>query len=225
MDKRAKICAKVIELKTTFYLICCSVLKDEIEKLSLIEDYNIVFLGMTLHSDCDLLEQKLKKVITACAEKSFGKVTLVYGDYCLGPNDKMKKLARKYNARKVDALNCIDCLLGGKGNFLKLDPESKLIFLSPGWIKYFDYYLKSISKEDQGFFITLFGGLEGIILLDTLGNLKDYENHIKNFVDITGLNILKTIKIDTMKIKFILKNNGCNHTERLTWILCKKRDN
>lgn len=199
-----KFVAKVIELKTKPYLICCSVLKDEIEKLSLIEDYNIVFLGMTLHSDCDLLEKKLKKVLTDCAEKSFGKVTLVYGDYCLGSNDKMKKLARKYNARKVDALNCIDCLLGGKGNFFKLDPESKMIFLSPGWIKYFDYYLKSTSKEAQEFFIKLFGGLEGIILLDTLGNLKDYEDPIKNFVDTTGLKIIKTRKIDTRNLKNLI---------------------
>ncbi|MEJ2281427.1 MAG: DUF1638 domain-containing protein [Candidatus Bathyarchaeota archaeon] len=191
-------------MKIKPYLICCSALKDEIEKLSLIEDYNIVFLGMTLHSDCDHLEQKLRKVITKCAEKSFSKVTLVYGDYCLGPNDKMKKLARKYNARKVDALNCIDCLLGGNGNYLKLDPESKMIFLSPGWIKYFDYYLKSTSKEAQEFFISLFGGLEGIILLDTLGNLKDYEDKIKNFVDITGLEILKTTKIDTRNLKNLI---------------------
>jgi hypothetical protein len=201
-------------LETKPYLICCSVLKDEIEKLSLIEDYNIVFLGMTLHSDCDLLEQKLKKVITDCAEKSFGKVILVYGDYCLGPNDKMNKLARKYNAIKVDALNCIDCLLGGKGNFLKLDPESKMIFLSPGWIKYFDYYLKSTSKEDQGLFTELFGGLEGIVLLDTLGNLKDYEDLITNFVDITGLKILQTKKIDTRKLKNLIlrapKPKECN---------------
>jgi hypothetical protein len=89
-----------------------------------------------------------------------------------------------------------------------------MIFLSPGWIKYFDYYLKSSSKEDQGFFITLFGGLEGIILLDTLGNLKDYQYQIKNFVDITGLEILETKKIDPRKLNDLImrvpKLKRCN---------------
>lgn len=189
------------------YIICCSVLKDEIDHLSLAKNFNIVFIGMTLHSDCDLLEQKLNKVLKDYAEKSSRKVILVYGDYCLGPNDEMKKLAKKYNAIKVDALNCIDCLFGGKGNYLKVDPENKMIFLSPGWIKYFDYQLRSATKEELSLFSTMFDALEGIVLLDTLGNLKDYEDRIENFVDFTGLKILKTERIDVRNLEVLISRS------------------
>ena len=189
------------------FLVCCSVLKDEIDQLSLAKDFNIIFLGMTLHSDCELLEQKLDKVLKVCSEKSSRKIILVYGDYCLGPNDEMKKLAKKYGAAKVDALNCIDCLFGGKGNYLKVDPESKMIFLSPGWIKYFDHHLKSSTKEEQSLFRTMFGGLEGIVLLDTLGNLGDYEDRIKEFVNFAELKILKTKKIDIGNLNILISHS------------------
>ncbi len=192
------------------FMICCSVLMDEIDQLSLAKDFNIIFLGMNLHSDCELLEQKLNKVLENCAEKSSRKVILVYGDYCLGPNDKLKKLAKKYNAVKVDALNCIDCLFGGKGNYLKVDPENKMIFLSPGWIKYFDHHLRSATKEELSLFSTMFSGLKGIVLLDTLGNLKDYEDRIRNFVDFTGLKILKTRRIDTRNLKALISQSEKN---------------
>jgi hypothetical protein len=194
-------------MKTKPFLVCCSVLKDEIDQLSIAKDFNIIFLGMTLHSNCELLEQKLNKVLKKCGEKSPRKIILVYGDYCLGSNDEMKKLAKKYNAAKVDALNCIDCLLGGKGNYLKVDPESKMIFLSPGWIKYFDHYLKSATREEQSLFRTMFGGLEGIVLLDTLGNLRDCEDRIEKFVDFTELKILKTKKIDIENLKILISHS------------------
>lgn len=195
------------DLKTKPFLVSCSVLKDEVDQLSLANNFNIIFLGMTLHSDCELLEQNLNKVLKDCSEKSSRKIILVYGDYCLGPNDEMKKLAKKYNAIKVNALNCIDCLFGGKGNYLKADPKNKMIFLSPGWIKYFDHHLRSATKEEQILFRTMFGGLEGIVLLDTLGNLRNYENRIKNFVDFTGLKILKTKRIDTGNLRALISKS------------------
>lgn len=198
------------DMKTKPFLVCCSVLKDEIDKLSIAKDFNIIFLGMTLHSNRELLEQKLNEVLKKCAEKSSRKIILVYGDYCLGLNDEMKKLAKKYNVAKVDALNCIDCLFGGKGNYLRVDPENKMIFLSPGWIKYFDHVLRSATKEEKSLFRTMFDGLEGIVLLDTIGNLKNYEDRIKNFVGFTGLEILKTRKLDSGNLKALISQSDKN---------------
>jgi len=195
-------------LKTKPYLVCCSVLKDEIDHLSLAKEYNIIFLGIDLHSDYDLLKQKLNLVLKDCNMKSSRKIILVYGDNCLGSNDEIKELIKNYNVVKVDALNCIDCLLGGKGNYLKADPENKMIFLSPGWIKYFDHYYSIASKEEKNLFSTMFSGLEGIVLLDTLGNLNDYENQIQNFLDFTGLKILKTRRIDARRFRDLIKQTA-----------------
>lgn len=191
-------------METKPYLVCCSVLKDEIDQLSLGKDFNIVFLDMNLHSDYALLEQNLSGVLKDIAKKTADGIVLVYGDYCLGSNGEMNKLAQDHNVVKVDAVNCIDCLMGGGGNYLKVDPEGRLIFLSPGWIKGFDYYLKVVSKEEQDLFREMFCGYEGIVLLDTLGNLKDYKDQIKAFVDFSGLKVLETRRIDCDGLKQLI---------------------
>ncbi|MCW3997529.1 MAG: DUF1638 domain-containing protein [Candidatus Bathyarchaeota archaeon] len=194
------------------YLVCCSVFKDEVENLSLNKDFVVVFLGMTLHSDYSLLEKNLRTVLENCVKKNPGKIVLVYGDDCLGLNGEMKKLAKEFDAVKVDAVNCIDCFLGGKGNYLKADPEQKLIFLTPGWIKYFNHQQKKATEEEKSFLKTMFIGFRGIVLLDTTGNLSQYKDQINNFMDFTGLKILETKKLDSNQIKQLInqtiqKNN------------------
>lgn len=191
-------------MKTKPYLVCCGVFKDEIDQLSLAKEYNIVFLGMNLHIDYNLLEQSLTKILENIAKKSSNKVILVYGDYCLGPNGEMSKLAKRHDVVKVDALNCIDCFLGGSGSNLKVDPEDKMIFLSPGWIKFFNYHRKQALKDEQNFFRDMFSGFKGIVLLDTLGNLEDYEDQIEDFVNFSGLKILDTRKIGTDSLKQVI---------------------
>jgi hypothetical protein len=186
------------------YLVCCSVFKDEIEKLSLNEDFQVIFLGMTLHSDYNLLEKNLRKILENCVKNDPNKVVLVYGDICLGVNNEMKKLIKEFGATKVDAINCIDCFLGGKGNYLKVDPEQKLIFLTPGWIKYFNNLQRNTKEEEKTFLRSMFAGFNGIILLDTTGNLPSYKDKIKNFVDFTGLKILETKKLDYNQIRQLI---------------------
>lgn len=186
------------------YLVCCSVFKDEVEKISLNEDFEAIFLGMTLHSDYNLLEKNLRIVLEKCRKNNPRKVVLVYGDDCLGLNGEMKKLTKEFDAVKVDAVNCIDCFLGGKGNYLKSDPEQKLIFLTPGWIKYFNRMQQKATKEEKAFLKNMFTGFNGTILLDTTGNLLQYKNQIKNFMDFTGLELLETRKIDTNQIKQLI---------------------
>ena len=41
----------------------------------------------------------------------------------------MKNLAQEYDVAKVDAVNCVDCQLGGKGKSLEADPEHNLMFM------------------------------------------------------------------------------------------------
>ena len=54
----------------------------------------------------------------------------------LDQNNEMKKLAEEYGIVKVDAVNCIDCQLGGKGKFLEADPEHNLMFMGPGMMSF-----------------------------------------------------------------------------------------
>jgi hypothetical protein len=57
---------------------------------------------------------------------------VIYGDVCLGFHQEMKALVKRYGAVKVDALNCIDCLLGGRGRLLEVDPDHKFFISDPG---------------------------------------------------------------------------------------------
>jgi hypothetical protein len=61
-------------------------------------------------------------------------VVVLYGDICLGFQNQMAALVDEFNAVKVDALNCIDCYLGGGGRLLKIDPHHEYFFLNPSWI-------------------------------------------------------------------------------------------
>ena len=191
-------------MKTKPSLVCCAVFKDEIDKLSLAKDYDIIFLDMNLHLDYNLLEKSLTRVLENLATKASKDVILVYGDYCLGLNEEMNELAKKYGVVKVNALNCIDCFLGGSGSNLKVDPEDKMIFLSPGWIKFFNYHHSRALNDEQNFFSKMFSGFKGIVLLDTLGNLENYKDQIQDFVHFSGLKILETRKIEPNKLKQLI---------------------
>lgn len=180
-------------------LISCGILKTEIEKLvkdgSL--DVDIHFLNEKFHNDYNLLGKALEGAIKKRLKDNPGGFIVVYGDVCLGFNNEMKALMDKYDVVKVDALNCIDCLLGGKGKLLEIDPEHVYYFLNPAFIK-FSERLKGSRKEET---IKMFSVLKGIILLDSLGDLDDYKEKIEEICDYTGLKILdrKDVGVESLK--------------------------
>ena len=100
-------------------LISCGILKNEIQKL--IEtgqlDADVKYLGAKLHYDYELLERALKGTFEKVLKHQARNVIAVYGDVCLGFDYEIKKLVETYGIVKVDALNCVDCLLGGKAGF------------------------------------------------------------------------------------------------------------
>ena len=105
-------------------VISCGILRKEIERLQENGDIQVeaYFLSEKLHMDYNLLDQGLNHALKKHQKASRRGVVVVYGDLCLGFNDEMKALINKYDSVKVDALNCIDCLLGGKGKLLDMDP-------------------------------------------------------------------------------------------------------
>ena len=129
---------------------------------------------------------------------------LVYGDLCLGQNGEMKKLADEYGVVKVDAVNCIDCQLGGKGAFLEADPEHNLMFMGPGMIEFFSHMKEQMQKEgvDEAVFTAMFSGIKGIVFLDTCGDTEKCREILEKSG--MGLPILETRKIGLENIKQVI---------------------
>jgi hypothetical protein len=203
--------------KTKFCLVSCSVLREELEQLvkqgSL--DAELVFVSKYFHVDYEAVEKNLRKVLETTLKRFNGKVVLVYGDLCLGQNNEMKKLAEEYGIVKVDAVNCIDCQLGGKGVFLEADPNHNLMFMGPGMIQFFKHMKEKMLKEgvDEAAFANMFSGIKGIVLLDTCGNAEKYKEELEK-LDI-GLPILETREIGLENVKRVIFD-AIEHATRVT---------
>jgi hypothetical protein len=187
-------------------LVSCSALKAEIQELVKRGDLNadLVFVSKFFHGDYALLEKNLREVLKRTLSCFSGRVILVYGDLCLGPNNEMKELAEEYGVTKVDAVNCVDCLLGGKGKFFDVDLTHKLLLLPPGMIDFYKHLKNKALKEgiDEDIFRQFFSGLKGILLFDTLGEVeKNLEEIDKlNF----GLSVLETKRIGPHNLKLVI---------------------
>ena len=187
-------------------LVACSVFRKEIEQL--IEqgelDAELVYVSKYFHVDFALIEKNLRPVLKRAIERYPGNVILVYGDLCLGMDDEMKKLAEEFGIVKIDALNCIDCMLGGKGKSVQADPHQDLIFLTPGMTDFFKYAKEIMRREgyDEDAFKQLFKGVRGIVLLDTLGNAARLKSEVEELN--MGLQILETRIVGCENVKNVI---------------------
>ena len=195
MSKKPKVC-----------IVSCSVLREELEQLvnqgKL--DAKLVFVSKFFHVNYEAVEKNLRKVLENTLNCFSGKVVLVYGDLCLGQNYEMKKLAEEYGIVKVDAVNCIDCQLGGKGKFYEADPEHNLMFMGPGMIGFFKHARETMLKEgvDEAAFTNLFSGIKGIVLLDTCGNREKMREDLEKSG--IGLPILETWELGVDGVKQVI---------------------
>ena len=198
-------------------IVACSVLKEEIEKLVQKGDLNanLLFVSKYFHVDYEQIEKHLRPVIERALKQSPKNVILVYGDLCLGMDNEMKKLADEYGIVKIDALNCIDCQLGGKGKFLDADPEHNLMFLSPGMTDFFVHAREMMRKEgvDEATLNQFFSGLKGIIVLDTLGNAAELKSKVEKLN--TGLLILETKAVGCSNVRDVIQE-AIDRNERRT---------
>jgi hypothetical protein len=173
-------------------LISCGILQKEIKKL--IEekklDVDPIFLDAGLHVVYAELEKELTAALDKASKQAPNGIIVVYGDMC---HPRIKKIVKKYsNAVKADALNCIDCLLGGHKKLLEADPKCSHFYLSPGWMPsnlkkskhflgIFDWNMEGVKEQ--------FEHLTGIIVIDSLGNLDALKSDIEEFSVNTGLQV------------------------------------
>jgi hypothetical protein len=192
--------------KSKVCLVSCSVLKEEIEQLTKKGDLDadVVYVSKYFHVDYELVEKNVRKVLEKTIPKYSGKVILVYGDLCLGQDNEMKRLAEEYGIVKVDAVNCIDCQLGGKGNFLEADPEHNLMFMGIGMIGFFKRMKEKMLNEgvDEATFANMFSGIKGIVLLDTCGDAEKCKRELEKLG--SGLRILETREIGLENVKRVI---------------------
>jgi Protein of unknown function (DUF1638) len=178
-------------------LISCSVLKGELTELKSQKELNanVVFVSKNFHVDYGLLEKNLRRTIERTLTKLKEKPILVYGDLCLGPNGEMKQLAEEYGLVKVDALNCIDCILGGHGKIEEADPNHEYMFFDPGMIDFFLDAQKKLDREGMTHetLKNMFSGIKGVIILDILGNAEKCKAEIEK-LDL-GLQVLETKEV------------------------------
>jgi hypothetical protein len=187
-------------------LISCSVLKEEIQQLIKQKsiDAEVVYVSKFFHIDYAAVEYNLRKVLEQTLKRFKGKVVLVYGDLCLGQDNEMKKLAKEFGIIKVDAVNCIDCQLGGKGKFFEADPKHNLMFMGPGMIGFFKHAKQQMLKEgvDEAAFLNMFNGIRGFVLLNTYGDTDKMREDLEK----SGLNIeiLETREIGLEGVKRVI---------------------
>jgi hypothetical protein len=173
MDQKQPIC-----------IVSCSVLKRELLQLKAEGklDAELVFVSKNFHIDYGLLETNLRRVLEQTKKRFNGKIVLVYGDLCLGPDNQMKKLADEYGVSKVDAVNCVDCQLGGKGIVNTMDPDHNLMFMGPGMIEFFQDMKPKLMQEglDEAAFANMFSGIKGFVILDTCGDGEKLSERLRN---------------------------------------------
>ncbi len=193
-DRKKKVC-----------LVSCSVLNltSKLVKEGKL-DADLVFVSKNFHVDYGLVEQNVRKVLEHTLKRYSGRVVLVYGDLCMGQDNEMKRLADEYGVPKIDALNCIDCQLGGKGNSETVDPAHKLMFMGPGMIDFFRDMRPQLLKQgvDEETFKKMFSGVEGFVILDTVGNAEICRRELEELG--MGVKILETRKIGAENVCLVV---------------------
>jgi hypothetical protein len=203
---KAALESSIMNNNTKPCLVACSVFREEISQL--IErgklEAELIYVSKYFHVDYALIEKNLRSVLKRAIERYPGNVILVYGDLCLGMDDQMEKLAEEFGIVKIDALNCIDCILGRKGKSVQADPHQDLIFLTPGMTDFFKHAKEIIRREgyDEDAVKQLFKGVRGIVLLDTLGDADRLKAEVEELN--TGLQILETRIVGCENVKNVI---------------------
>ena len=181
-------------------LISCGILQPEIEALIARQEIeaDTVFLNKYLHVNY----QKLHSALQASMLRHRQQIPVViYGDVCLGFNGEMQALMTEYDVVKVDALNCIDCLLGGKGKLLEMDPDHRLFFLTPAFMEFSENLIVGTKADSR----RRFKMLKGIILIDSLGDMAQHQDRIERFSDQTGLPVLEHREVGLNGLKTVIQ--------------------
>ena len=207
-SKTGKITGKKLKNNSLPLIISCGILREEIQKLKQQNklDNKVIFLDAGLHAIYSELEKAITATLEKHAKNAPNGVVVIYGDMC---HPRIKKIIKQHkNAVKVDALNCIDCLLGGHKNLIKTDPKYDHFYLSPGWmpsnLKKTKYFKQIFDWNKEGI-KELFQDLKGLIIIDSLDNLDQLESDVEEFSLFSGLEVKKTKHVGLDGLKAVIE--------------------
>jgi hypothetical protein len=188
-------------------LISCGIFRPELERVIADGQWSVdvTYLNPGLHNDPKLLGSTLERTIEKHRDVKKPPVVVVYGDICMGFQNEMKAITEKWGVVKIDALNCIDCLLGGGAKLLEIDPRHEYFFLNPAWIK-LEFGGRDLTKgvEEAR---KEFSMLSGLFLLDTMGDLDDYSNTIELIKNYTGLPVVERKNIGIAEFRKVIQKS------------------
>jgi hypothetical protein len=182
-------------------LISCGIFQQEIENLIARREIeaDAIFLNRYLHLDHRKLHDALKASLRKYRAR---KPVVIYGDLCLGFNNEMQSLMADCGTIKVKGLNCIDCLLGGQGKLLNVDPDHHFFFLTPAFLEFSERLITGTKEESRH----RFNMLKGIIIVDSLNNMELYRDRIEHFSKKSGLPIKDHLAVGLSGLKNVIED-------------------
>ncbi|SMD07724.1 DUF1638 domain-containing protein [Sporomusa malonica] len=176
-------------------ILCCAILRNEIEHLLKNENAEIRYLDAALHVDM----KKLLSTVTNALQTYDNKedLTLVFGTGC---HPEMEDLVARSGCRGVQARNCIEMLLGNK--MAEMDKESRTFYLTAGWLDNWQQIFVDGLKWDKVDARQNFGFYERIVLLDT-GLVPIDDEKILEFFDFAEVPI-EIVPIDMENLRSLL---------------------
>ncbi|WP_018086223.1 DUF1638 domain-containing protein [Desulfurispora thermophila] len=176
-------------------ILCCGILRHELEYLLANENVEIRYLDAALHVNLDKLANE---ITNALKQMSGDNISLVIGNQC---HPEMEDMAAARGGRVIQAKSCIEMLLGEK--MAEMDAEAKTFYLTSGWLENW----RKIFMEGLGWDAVdarqNFGYYDRILLLDT-GIVPIDEINLLEFYDYTQVPI-ETISVDLGHLHRLLK--------------------
>jgi hypothetical protein len=162
--------------------ISCGILQEELRHLARegLFGGNVVFLDAALHVNFDRLKARLEQALEE-AQKTGAELRVIYG-HC---HPDMTDILDRYGAKKIEAGNCIEALVGGE-EIARLDAEAKTFFLTAGWVNNVEKIFSAGRKEFNLDVSSMFAQYKRIIVFDT-GVIPIDEGKVEKFSKFTGL--------------------------------------
>ena len=176
------------------FIISCGIFKAELEYLTKTKavDASILFLDPALHVNFDKLKARLVQALEENKDRQGG-IRVFYGN-C---HPEMLKLMERYGAKKIEAVNCIEAIVG-REEVRKIDAEAKSFFLTAGWINNFESIFAAGTADFDFDFSTLFKDYKRVVVFDA-GVVPIDEQKVEQFARFTGLPVeRRTINLDRL---------------------------
>lgn len=176
-------------------LLCCGIMRHELEHLLREQNIDITYINAALHVDLDKLAQSVTNNLREIAGNN---ISLIIGNQC---HPDMEQIAEEHGGRVIKAKSCIEMLLGEK--MAELDAEAKTFYLTSGWLKNW----RNIFMEGLGWDAVdarqNFGYYDRILLLDT-GIVPIDDMTLLEFYDYAQVPV-ETMAVDLDNLRRLLK--------------------